>query len=169
MDSPSLYEDDILEWSEQQAAALRRLAQNRRDLSNELDWQHVAEEIESVGRSELATVQGLTRKILIQLIKAISIPESQLLLNLRREAVAFHNDIADHLSPSMLARIDMDKLWQQASKQADAVLAVHGRRVTESLPKRCPLRLDDILAPDFDFIATVEALRLRLESDRASG
>ena len=38
-----LYEDDILLWSEHQAEALRRRA------ANEIDWENVAEEIESVG------------------------------------------------------------------------------------------------------------------------
>lgn len=48
----SLYDEDILAWSEQQAALLRDLARHR-DLPNALDLENVAEEIESVGRDEL--------------------------------------------------------------------------------------------------------------------
>jgi hypothetical protein len=51
-----LYEEDVPLWSEQQAAALRNLARTRRDLPDELDVKNVAEEVESVGRSELAAV-----------------------------------------------------------------------------------------------------------------
>ena len=58
MGDSSLYDEDILIWSEQQAAALRSLA-SRRDLPNELDLANVIEEIEDVGRSEFHTVESL--------------------------------------------------------------------------------------------------------------
>jgi hypothetical protein len=48
-----LYDTDVLEWSERQADLLRRLAAGERVNSADLDWQHVAEEIEDVGKSEL--------------------------------------------------------------------------------------------------------------------
>jgi glycosyltransferase involved in cell wall biosynthesis len=41
-----LYEADIAAWAEQQADALRRRA------ANEIDWENVAEEIESLARSD---------------------------------------------------------------------------------------------------------------------
>ena len=62
------YDADILEWSEEQASALRSLARSRPDLSNELDWENVAEEIECVGRSEFAAVRSYIRQIIIHLI-----------------------------------------------------------------------------------------------------
>ena len=61
MGDRSLYDEDILVWSEQQAAALRSLA-SRRDLPNELDLANVIEEIEDVGRSEFHTVESSDRK-----------------------------------------------------------------------------------------------------------
>jgi hypothetical protein len=48
-----LYDDDILLWSERQAALLRRRA------ANELDWENIAEEIEDVGCSELRSCRSL--------------------------------------------------------------------------------------------------------------
>ncbi len=47
-----LYEEDILTWSERQAELLRRLAAGER-VNDQVDWQNVVEEVESVGRSEL--------------------------------------------------------------------------------------------------------------------
>jgi len=163
MNRPTLYDDDILEWSEDQAAALRRLAQTRHDLSNELDWEHVAEEIEDVGRSEFATVQSLTRQILIHLIKALSVSDRQLILMWRKEALAFRGDILDRASPSMPRRIDMDMLWRRAMEQAEADLAVYGQTVATLLPKTCPVAIRDILAEGFDFIAAVETVRKQIE------
>lgn len=162
MNRSASYDEDILEWSEQQAEALRRLAQTRHDLSNVLDWEHVAEEIEDVGRSELATVQSLTRQILIHLVKAISVPDKQLLLTWRKEVLAFRGDIFDRISPSMPGRIDIDTLWRRAIEQAAADLAVYGQDVASSLPERCPLQMRDIVNAGFDFIATAEAIRAKL-------
>jgi hypothetical protein len=54
----STYDEDILVWSEQQASVSRSL-RSRRDLPGELDLEHVAEEIEDVGRSELNAAKGL--------------------------------------------------------------------------------------------------------------
>ena len=163
MNRTALYDDDILVWSEQQAAALRHVAQTLRGVSNEIDWDNVAEEIECVGRSEFAAVLGFVRLILAHVIKAVSVPKTSSVLHWRKEVVAFHRDLLDRIAPSMIVRIDLDKLWRQAGKQADADLAVHGQGVTASLPKTCPLGIQDILVPDFDFVATVDALRKRIE------
>ena len=51
-----LYDADILTWSERQAALLRRLAAGEQ-VNEQIDWENVVEEIESVGRSE---VRGVT-------------------------------------------------------------------------------------------------------------
>jgi hypothetical protein len=48
-DVKTLYEEDTVAWSEQQAAALRAAA--RGGSNQPLDWENLAEEIESLGRS----------------------------------------------------------------------------------------------------------------------
>jgi hypothetical protein len=153
---------DILAWSEQQAAALRELARARRDLSNELDLEHVAEEIEDMGRSELIAVRSYVRQILIHLIKAISAPSSESLLHWRKEVIGFHNDLLDRITPSMLSRIDMQTLWRRAVKEADAALAVHGGAIAQGMPSQCPLDIGSIADAKFDFEAAVEAMRSRI-------
>jgi len=58
-----LYDQDALAWSQQQAELLRRTACGER--VNGLDWEHVVEEIEDVGLSELhrpCTLDGLLRE-----------------------------------------------------------------------------------------------------------
>ena len=44
-----LYEYDFIAWTEQQAKALREAARLRTNL--DLDWEHLAEEVEDLGRS----------------------------------------------------------------------------------------------------------------------
>ena len=165
MNRAGLYDDDILEWSEQQSAALRHIAQTQPAMSNEIDWDNVAEEIESVGRSEFAAVQSFARLILVHLIKAVSVPDTESILHWRSEVVAFHRDLLDRVTPSMAARLNLDKLWQQASKQAEADLAVYGQDVAAALPQACPLGMQQILAPHFDFDAAVEAVRKKMERE----
>jgi hypothetical protein len=49
-----LYDRDALAWSERQAALLRRVA--RGEPVNDVDWDHVVEEIEDVGLSRLNAI-----------------------------------------------------------------------------------------------------------------
>jgi hypothetical protein len=163
MNHSTVYDDDILEWSEQQAAALRRAAHARPNVSNEIDWENVAEEIESVGRSQFLAVESLLRQILIHLIKAVSIEARDPLLHWRKEVVAFHTDLMKRMTPSMRFRLDQAEIWRDALRQADADLAVYGQSVAADLRKECPLSLAEILDADFDFLAVVEALRGRYE------
>jgi hypothetical protein len=53
----SEYDTDILTWSEHQAELLRRLAAGER-VNNEVDWENVIEEIESVGKEQLHAVES---------------------------------------------------------------------------------------------------------------
>ena len=154
MSDTTLYDDDILAWSEQQASALRRLAE-RRDLPNDLDLEHVAEEIEDVGRSELNAVQGLIRQIFTYLIKAASTPDAE---HWRGEVVAFHNSLLDRFSTAMAQRIDLHRQWRRALREAGAALTAKGGAVAPSLPIRCPYDLADLTGESFSFDAAVAAL-----------
>jgi hypothetical protein len=49
MAEADLYEHDFIAWTEQQAKALREAARHPSNLG--LDWEHLAEEIEDLGRS----------------------------------------------------------------------------------------------------------------------
>jgi Domain of unknown function DUF29 len=70
----SEYEADVLLWSEHQAALLRRLA--RGEAVNERpDWDNIIDEVESVGRSELAAVKSLLVQALLHMLKAKAWPE----------------------------------------------------------------------------------------------
>ena len=61
------YNSDFVVWTEQQAVALRQAARDGANLP--LDWDNLAEEIESVGRSERSEVKSLIANILAHLLK----------------------------------------------------------------------------------------------------
>ena len=93
-----LYEADFLLWTERQAAELRGLAKSRRDLPNALDLEHVAEEIEDLGRSELAAVKSYIRQILIHAIKIAARPKSDARFHWAEEIATFRRQDGVYLS-----------------------------------------------------------------------
>ena len=75
-ESGELYDTDILVWSEQQAALLRRVAAGERVNNRDLDWPNIIDEVESVGLSELHAVESLLLQALIHMLKAEAWPDS---------------------------------------------------------------------------------------------
>jgi hypothetical protein len=145
----ALYDEDILQWSEEQASLIRRLALTRRDLPNELDVENVAEEIESVGRSELASVASLAQNIFLHAIKIAAEPDGAVSAHWRSEIVAFQADLHRRYSPSMRQRIDVPALWETARRQAHLILPDRLAANVDRL-KRSPFDLDDLLVSEID-------------------
>jgi hypothetical protein len=158
MDGGTLYETDILAWSERQAAALRALA-GRRDLPNALDLENVIEEIEALGRSELKAATGPIRLMLVHLLKLAADPESPARAHWIGEILNWHADLLGSFSPSMRQRIDIDLLWRRAVHQAGPALAAAGRGLPPDLPETCPFALDAFLAETFDVTGAVDRLK----------
>lgn len=128
MDDQIAYDEDFYGWSQQQAAVLRGIA-TRRDLPNELDLEHVAEEIEDVGNARRSSVQSYTRLILVHLLKAASVSNSALRNKWFGEIAGFHSELTNRYSKSMRQEIEMARRWRQAFKEAALQLKrVAGRR-----------------------------------------
>jgi hypothetical protein len=67
----ALYDEDIYTWALQQAKALRKRS------GNEVDWENVAEEIESLGKSQLSEAESRLFIICTHLLKWIYQPEQR--------------------------------------------------------------------------------------------
>ena len=158
MSDSTLYDDDILLWSEQQAAAIRQLAPGR-NVPNELDIENVAEEIESVGRSELAAVKNYIRLIFVHLLKIVGASESDTARHRRGEIVAFHSETVGRCAPSMRQRIDIDELWRSAREQLLLDSEDTQEQLVVSLPGKAPFALDELLAERIDGFELVKRLR----------
>jgi uncharacterized protein DUF29 len=153
MPDSNLYDEDILIWSEQQAAALRRLA-SRRDLPNELDLANVIEEIEDVGKSEFHTVESLIENILVHLLLLWADPDAPARRGWIAEIAAWDGALVRRISPSMRTRLEMDPLWRQARKVAALKLAVwdegKAAAVSALANTSCPLTAQDFPLADTD-------------------
>jgi hypothetical protein len=154
MSHSTVYDDDILLWSEQQAEIIRRLAKTRRDLPKEFDVENVAEEIESVGRSELAAVESQLQNILVHLMKMAVEPNAGALRHWNVERIAFH---ARRYVPSMRQRIDFDQLWALA-RELSVLGADQPEAVGAVLPLLPPFPLDALLAERVDLVALVRTI-----------
>jgi hypothetical protein len=66
-DVKTLYDEDFVAWSEEQAEALRATA--RGGTNQKLDWENLAEEIESLGRSERRELRSRISVIIEHLVK----------------------------------------------------------------------------------------------------
>jgi uncharacterized protein DUF29 len=60
-----LYDEDFVRWTEEQAAALRRA----KGANLPLDWENLAEEIESLGRSDRRELRSQVTRVLRHLLK----------------------------------------------------------------------------------------------------
>ena len=138
----SSYEDDILVWSERQSELLRRIARGERVNDTDLDWPNIAEEIESVGRSELRACEGALRQALVHMLKIAAWPASPYVSGWQEEVIRFGQEAADAFTSSMRHRIDIARLYRQAMqrlpKQIEGEPPIH-------VPQDAPVTLDELL------------------------
>lgn len=136
-----LYDRDVLAWSEHQATLLRCVARGER--VNDIDWTHVAEEIEDVGISELNAVHSYLRQILVHLLKLHGWPTLAACRHWRSEIIAFQTDAQRRFTPSMRQRIALDVIYNRAVLQIE--LLRYGGKAALSVPAACPVTLDQLM------------------------
>ena len=138
-----LYEDDVLLWSERQGELLRRRAAGELVNEAELDWPNIAEEIESVGRSQLSAVRSHIVQAFLHDLKAEAWPLARDAPHWRSEARRAPLDAAEAYVPSMRQRIDIADLYAKALRimpeQNDGQPPLPVTQV-------CPVTLDELLA-----------------------
>jgi hypothetical protein len=139
----NLYDTDILIWSEQQAALLRRREAGELVNDAALDWHNIAEEIEDAGRSELHAVESLLEQALRHMLKAQAWPKHRDVPSWRADAVNSRRQARRRFLPSMRQRIDLAGLY------ADALAAIPttvDNQAPQPLPQTCQTTLDELLA-----------------------
>ena len=138
----SEYDADILLWSEHQSALLRRLA--RGEAVNERpDWDNVAEEIESVGRSQLSAVRSHIVLALLHDLKAEAWPLSRDVPHWRAEVRGHRSEAVEAFAPSMRQRIDMETLYRNALRRMPETI---DDTPPLPVPQECPVTLDELLS-----------------------
>ena len=140
----SEYEADILLWSERQAELLRRLATGER-VNDQVDWENLIEEVESVGNEQLHAVNSLLRQALLHMLKAEAWPLSSEVPHWQAEARGFRADAADRYAPSMRQRINLARIYQLARRGLPETI---DGQAPLPMPEICPVALDELLSDD---------------------
>ncbi len=111
------YDKDILAWSQEQAQLIRA---GHFEL---IDVEHVAEEIEDVGKSEQREMINRMAVLLAHLLKWQYQPERrgaswEKTIKAQRKELAYHLDETPSLKPKLLEQRWLDMVWAKAVAQA---------------------------------------------------
>ena len=124
----SLYGRDFFLWTQEQAEALRRAAREGSNLP--LDWENLAEEIESLGKSDRRGIEGRISQVIIHLWKLACSPATEPRAKWRREIDNQRREIEFILedSPSLRARVGefIAKEFPDAERQVKVSLTDYG-------------------------------------------
>ena len=142
------YDDDFYAWTQYQAQVLRSL----RTRDNRFDPEHLAEEIEDLGKSERNAVRSQTQRVLVHFLKLAHSPAHDPRLDWMDPIIEARSALADELSPSLRRHIEAElpRLYAIARKRAGLQLAKQGEQnAARSLPSDCPYTVEHILAEDW--------------------
>jgi len=143
--SASLYERDFYNWANEQAALLRAGHLSVADI------EHIAEEIESLGRSELRAIESALVRIIEHLLKLQYSPATDPRSGWE-ESVDLHRDDLHRLkrdNPGLVQRLDLSSIYTTARRIASKSLEHYDGLDRSALPSTCPFTLDQIETDDW--------------------
>jgi len=138
------YDEDFFAWTEDQARALREAGARRENAP--VDWENVAEEIESVGKSDRRALESRLTRLIEHLLKLEWSPAGEPRAGWRRTVREQRREIALLLedSPSLRGRLRLETAYVGA--RVDAVDGLREDGVSsEAIPTECPHTLDQVL------------------------
>jgi hypothetical protein len=115
----TLYDQDFFLWTEEQAAALRRAKSSNLPL----DWENLAEEIESLGKSDRRELKSQIRRVLRHLLKLEVSPALEPRAGWRTTVRDARIEIEDVLRDSPSLRRDVDALIKEGISSAAELAA----------------------------------------------
>jgi hypothetical protein len=139
--SSNLYEQDFYAWAREQATLLRA---GRYD---ELDLEHLTEEVEDLGGSLYRSVRSRVRTIIEHLLKLEYSPAAEPRGLWGDTIDAQRADLEDDLTASLKRRLrsELPRQYLHARDAAARSLRRHGETAAaEALPETCPYTLEQI-------------------------
>lgn len=140
-----LYERDFFLWTQRQAAELRHAAEHRANLP--LDFANLAEEVESLGKSDRRAVTNHLATVIEHLLKLENSPAQPPRAGWRRSARDARTQLRLILrdSPSLLAGLPalIEDAYEIGVAKAETGLRRHEERA--ALPRSCPYGPEQLL------------------------
>jgi hypothetical protein len=138
----SLYESDFYAWALQNAALFKA---KRFD---ELDFEHLAEEIESMGKSEGRELNSRLEQLLLHLLKWQYQPQRQCRswqTSINKQRIGIDQVLDEN--PSL--KYELEERYQQSYKYARRHAATETRLSIHKFPEHCPYPLQEALDAEF--------------------
>ena len=131
-----LYDEDFYAWTQQQAQALRTHFKG----DNRLDVEHLAEEVEDLGKSELQAVESFIENVIEHLLKLDYSGWVEARNHWRAEVDAFKSSIERKITPRIRQQVEteLEALYDRARRAAARSLHQREPDFVRRLPKRCP-------------------------------
>ena len=145
-----LYKDDFYAWTRDQAAALRRLADER--WNGPLDLLHLAEEVEDLGSEQQWAVESQLERIIEHLLKLEHSPSRGPRRQWMISVNTARGEIQRRLTRAIRGEVEphLPELYRRVRRNANLVLLDHGEAdAARALPDACPYALDDLLADEW--------------------
>jgi hypothetical protein len=140
--SNSLYDRDFYAWANQQAALLRA------GRFSEADIENIAEEIESMGRSEKRELVNRLSILLLHLLKWQFQPSHR--GNSWRLSIANTRDeLAEHLDDNPSLKSQLDQVIRSAYRRAANKAAAETGFERSTFPEESPYTFEQAISPEF--------------------
>ena len=145
-----LYDRDFFAWTQDQAAALRRLASER--WNGPLDLSRLAEEVEDLGKAERNALLGRIERLILHLLKldhaTASRPRRQWIVSVD----AARRGLKRHLTPTLLKDLEAalaDLYRRERNRTARKPFFCDDPTTAAALPETCPYTLAQLLDEDW--------------------
>jgi hypothetical protein len=138
----TLYDTDFYAWANEQAALLRagRLS--------ELDIENIAEEIESMGRSERRELVSRLTVLLVHLLKWRYQPALQ--SHTWRNTIEQQRlQLEEHLKENPSLKSQLNEIMSNAYRLARVSAEHETGLLRKSFPEACPFTFEEAMNPDF--------------------
>jgi hypothetical protein len=143
----TLYDTDFVEWSARTAELVRA------GRFQDVDLEHLAEEIEDLGKGDQRAVRSQLARMLIHLLKQRIQPE-RAGSSWRRSVLAAQREIEFLLedSPSLRRYLqeNLQKIYRRAVRDAFKETGVTGSEKDLGIPETCPYSLAELLEGDLN-------------------
>jgi len=128
----NLYEIDFVQWTEEQAKALKEHNEKA------LDWENLKEEIDNLGKEQINAVHSFLKQIIIHRLKLDYTNDILSRGHCLDEIDDFQDEIERRLTKTLLNKINIEAEYERAKRKVLKIYDIN-------LPNKCPYTFVDLM------------------------
>lgn len=164
MPDGSLYHTDFHAWTIDQSERLRAASSLRSPELEGIDFEHVIEEVEDLGREARNAVEGLWLQAMLHFMKIAVEPDAEAINHWRKEINAMLSQARRRYRPSMAQYIDLNGIWLDAKHDLGRDRKEDGLPVV-AVPSECPLTTDQLVDREYDLDDMIRCVQGAFSAD----